>query len=554
MSRARNLAAVALAAAIAFGVSGCTSEHEVTEAELERYMRSDRPFEVDGKPFSGRLVYRENDKVRVTLELEDGYPHGVIEAFHDNGERANRAEQAWDSERNRVVLDGESVEWNKDGVMVQRRRAKKGVDQRLERWCGDGDRRETIEYKDGKQHKREAWDCGTGKQVAEEHFDGQGRRHGEHKAWSSDGTLVASSRYAAGEPDGLQQEWHPDGKPKLKASFDNGVPTGRLERWNEAGELIEAGAHGADGAKTGLWLQAHGGTPSQVHYGPDGFISPEVTAVYVRALTSRPDAKAVSFLLDEGQVKVGDALPASYSGNASASSFRFPVSQWTYSIVVAAPSMLQLLVDRGADINQADSEGTTRLLRCAGRFSAERNRYDDPCRPDELETIIALGGKADATDRKGRGALNRLVDISKSAERNWGRPDVAAREARVAALQLLAKAGADPNAADADGYTPLVRALKARRPDLVRALIAAGARADTAGPEGSRAVHWLFLEDSRRYDINEAFVNETLPMLVAAGADPKAPMEWDGSQVTLRELAARHALVDMVNVLDNAAR
>lgn len=554
MSSGRNLAAVALAAAIVFGVSGCTSEHDVSEAEFNRYMRSDGPFEVDGKPFSGRLIYRENDKVRLTLELEDGYPDGVIEAFHDNGERASRADQAWDSERNRAVFDGESIKWNIDGVMVERKRAKKGVDQRLERWCDDGDRRETIEYKDGEQHEREAWDCETGKQVAEEHFDSEGRRHGEHKTWSADGTLVASRHYVAGDFDGLQQEWHTDGKPSFKASFDKGVATGRLERWNEAGVLIESGAYRADGAKTGLWLQGHGDTPDQVHYGPDGFISPEVAQVYVRALTSRPDAKAVSFLLDEGQVKVGDALPSSYSGNASASRFSFPVSHWTYPVIVAAPSMLQLLVDRGADINQADSEGTTRLLRCAGRFSAERNRYDDPCRPDELDTIIALGGKADITDRKGRGALNRLVDISKSAERNWSRHDVPAREARVAALELLAKAGANPNAADADGYTPLVRALKARRPDLVRALIAAGARADTAGPDGSQAVHWLFLEEPKRYDIDEAFVNEMLPVLVAAGADPKAPMDWNDNQVTLRDLAARHALVDLVRTIDTAKR
>ena len=114
------------------------------------------------------------------------------------------------------------------------------------------------------------------------------------------------------------------------------------------------------------------------------------------------------------------------------------------------------------------------------------------------------------------------------------------------------KAGADANAADADGFTPLVQALKARRPDLVRTLLAAGARADTAGPGDSRAVHWLFLDAADRYDIDQAFVREALPMLVAAGADPKAPMEWDGSQVTLRDLAARHALVDVVQMLDGA--
>src|SRR5690606_32498199 len=118
----------------------------------------------------------------------------------------------------------------------------------------------------------------------------------------------------------------------------------------------------------------------------------------------------------------------------------------------------------------------------------------------------------------------------------------------------LVAAGADPNAADSEGYTPLVRALKARRTDLVRALIAAGARADTAGPNETMAVHWVFLNDVNRYDIDENFVKETLPLLVGAGADPAAQMDWDGSNVSLRDLAARHALVDLVAFLDKGAR
>lgn len=552
MSFNRKLTATVLAVAIGLGLSGCTKEHEITEQELAEYMFSSEPFKVDGKPFSGRIVYKENDRVQVSIELDDGYPDGVLETFHANGKRESRINQKWDKEKGKTLLDGERVAWNEEGVMVERRVAKNGVDRRHERWCDNGDRKELVEFKDGTQRKREEWHCETGNPALVHQYDADGELHGEQKTWSADGTLVAHTNYVAGTQDGLQQEWHANGQQKLKATFKGGKPTGSFEEWNESGELASSGTYTAAGEKTGLWLEGYG-TPSQVHYGPDGFINPGANQTYVRALT-RGDSKSVMFLLDEGQVNVNDALPATYNGDASGSSFDFPVRQWTYSVVVAAPGLLQNLVDRGADINQADSQGTTRLLRCAERFSAERNHWGDPCRPEELELIIALGGKADVADLAGRSPLDRLLDISASAERNWNRPNVPAREARVAALEKLVAAGADPNAADSEGYTPLVRALKARRTDLVRALIAAGARADTAGPNETMAVHWVFLNDVNRYDIDENFVKETLPLLVGAGADPAAQMDWDGSNVSLRDLAARHALVDLVAFLDKGAR
>lgn len=552
MIQNRAFTATVLALAIGFGLSGCTKEHEITDDELASYMFSSDAFKVDGKPFSGRLVYKEGDQVQVTIELDDGYPDGKLETFHPNGKLESRTEQKWDPEKRKVLLDGETVSWNDEGVMVERRVAKMNVDRRHERWCDNGDRKELIEYKDGEQHKREEWHCETGNQALSRQYDADGKLHGEQKAWSVDGTLIEHSNYVAGAFDGLQQEWHANGRERLKATFAGGKPTGQHEKWDESGTLTESGMYSPDGEKNGVWLEGYG-TPTQVHYGPDGFINPGVNQTYVRALT-RPDAKAVSFMLDEGQVKVDDALPASYNGDPSASGFSFPVRQWTYSVVVAAPELLQTLVDRGADINQADSQGTTRLLRCADNFSAERNRYGNPCAPEQLDAIITLGGRADVADLAGRDPLNRLLDISESAERSWNRVNVPAREARVAALQKLVAAGADPNAADAEGYTPLVRALKARRTDLVRALLSAGARGDTGGPNGSMAVHWVFLNDVTRYDINENFVKETLPLLIAAGADPKAQLEWDDSNVTLRDLAARHALVDLVNFLDNGAR
>src|SRR5690606_24704673 len=76
-----KFALASLAVAIAIGITGCTTEYEISEDEAARMLSSDRPFEVDGKPFSGRVIYREGDQVNFTAELEDGRPHGVLESF-----------------------------------------------------------------------------------------------------------------------------------------------------------------------------------------------------------------------------------------------------------------------------------------------------------------------------------------------------------------------------------------------------------------------------------------------------------------------------------------
>lgn len=537
--------------ALVIAISGCTTEHEISEGEAVRLLTSRDAFKVDGEPFSGRVVYREDDKIKLTAKLKDGRPRGTLETFHDNGKRASSTELIWNEEERDSILDGEDIKWNEDGVMVQRRVAKRGEDRRLERWCENGERRETVTFEDGERRDRHEWDCESGKQTAAESFDEEGNPHGEHKAWAPDGTLIAHKLYTAGKADGLQQEWHANSTPSLKATFADGVATGQLERWNDQGKLVEAGTYGENGQKTGLWLEGYG-EPRNVHYGPDGFVHPEISPGFVRAITTRPDTKAVEFWLKEGQVKVVDALPANYEGDAREGPATFPVQNWTYPVVVADASMLQLLVDHGADINQADSDGTTRLSRCAGKFSVTRDNYQRPCRPAELEQILALGGRGQVHDMKGRGPLHRIVDISEYEDRTWNRAHPAAREARVAAIHQLVKAGADPNVADAEGFTPLVYALKNRRVDLVRALLAAGAQASTDGPGGSKVVHWLFLNRPDRYSIDTEFVREALPLLVAAGADVNATMEWDGSQVSLRDLAARHAAVDLVELIDRA--
>lgn len=541
-----------LALCIAAALSGCTSEQEISADDATRILRQDAPYTVEDEPFSGTLVARRGDTVVFRAEFEDGRPAGLVENFHDNGELARRRQLAWDEEKGRVVVDGDEELWNQDGQRVMLASSEDGRVVKSERWCDDGDPAERATYGEGQAMTREAWDCETGKQVTQESTNADGQPEGEQKAWAPDGTLVKHARFAAGQPDGLQETWHPNGKPATRGSFSAGKPVGRHEAFDDTGRLVEGGEFNDAGEPTGLWTETFGDQTNAVHYGPDGFLPAEFSQAYLSALLP-PQAKAetVAFYLTEGQVKVGDAIPTDGSGRPTFGRLDFPVRDWTYSVVVADIGLVPLLVEKGADINQADSRGRTRLMHCADRFSADRGNMRDRCPRAEMEELLAKGAKADATDGQGRNALHVLVEVGSLDDYDaFGTPAGTAQQARVAAVGDLAKAGADVNAADADGNTPLVNALKSRRPDLVRALLAAGAKADSAAPGDTRAVHWLFLKQREEYDIRSDFVADLLPDLVKAGADPSVPFEWDGAQVTMRELAVRHGMLDLVQRLD----
>ena len=102
-------------------------------------------------------------------------------------------------------------------------------------------------------------------------------------------------------------------------------------------------------------------------------------------------------------------------------------------------------------------------------------------RPEVARALMALGARRDARNRRGATALHYAADGGPGS-RGWD------PTAQAATIALLIAAGADPNAADKSGVTPLHRAVRTRCAAAVGALLAGGADVARANGNGSTAM------------------------------------------------------------------
>ena len=210
------------------------------------------------------------------------------------------------------------------------------------------------------------------------------------------------------------------------------------------------------------------------------------------------------------------------------------------------------LLDRGADINAAEGDGTTalhwaaqlddlatvELLLEAGAAAAAANRFN--VTPLELAAnngngeivarLLAAGAAPNALSREGQtplmsaalngrvGAVDALlahgaaVDAAESY-RGQTALMLAAGEGNVEAAGALIAAGANVQAKSKSGFTPLLFAVRNAELDAVRLLLDHGANVDDLAPDGTSA-------------LNVAIVNafyEVAAALLDHGANPNVP-------------------------------
>jgi ankyrin repeat protein len=131
-----------------------------------------------------------------------------------------------------------------------------------------------------------------------------------------------------------------------------------------------------------------------------------------------------------------------------------------------------LLLEKGADANAADRDGDPLVV-----------GYARSARLSQVELLVAHGARVNASDGYGRTALFSLATRREHGEGGVAVPSTQVDKALVAARTLIA-AGANVNAPDKRGTTPLAVASFLGNVRLAELLIASGANVNAVDADG----------------------------------------------------------------------
>ena len=150
--------------------------------------------------------------------------------------------------------------------------------------------------------------------------------------------------------------------------------------------------------------------------------------------------------------------------------------EWKRTALMSAntPAKVTLLLAKGAEIDAQDEYGQTALMHAASRGDAA-----------VVSALLDSGASVNLTDNKGLTALLYSLD---DENRAYGeeRKTLPERRMEVARRILLAK-NVDVNAANEDGETPLMRAVRLTNIDMIKALQAKKADANRSDVFGDTA-------------------------------------------------------------------
>jgi Ankyrin repeats (many copies) len=148
-------------------------------------------------------------------------------------------------------------------------------------------------------------------------------------------------------------------------------------------------------------------------------------------------------------------------------------------LIEANEALASAQLHAGATREHADEYFVTEIAHHVYRGDTAIHVAAAACEPAIIRELVERGARTDATNRRGAQPLHYAVDGAASDEH---------ADAQRETVAVLIGFGADPNATDNNGTTPLLRAIRNRQAAGVAALLAHGADIRATNKSGSTAL------------------------------------------------------------------
>ena len=219
---------------------------------------------------------------------------------------------------------------------------------------------------------------------------------------------------------------------------------------------------------------------------------------------------------------------------------------------------LKYLIDAGADVNARNCEGITPLMLWAAEdcsreaFQLLKDAGVDIAAIDNNGHSVLMHAASIFSDGFGSYPIKRIRTIRKIIgydldENTW--PDIhdielisAACVRTVEQLEEILKKGADINAKDITGRTPLMNAVPRNTPSVVRFLIEAGSNVNAASETGMTPLMLIAGGARKKYPRKDDEIMDIVKLLLDAGADINAK-DSEGRSALMFALENENALV-----------